>query len=339
MVMDFTSNRYGYYDSTNLKRLKLKHENQIVPRPNQVDSSKRFLRCIEDGNLNKRRRLVLSGYDKYGITDCDESLRKSIDLGCRNCAPVTDYICDSENCGVLDESNKMKASMVGSRSQTVSIHETYELGYADNFGVSGPGSLYVFDFVDGVEVTYPVTIPSSEALPIDLPPLFTEPKYSNQLNPLASNALKQLAQRIENWLVSYRNTESRLIVWRHMNAHKLSCELRIHILRLLKILVPQFSHHKLDPESPTVDKFLSMVLKQFDADDFDVNSCIDLSENIDPVVVLNSDPDNCLQKLRFQVLTLVQKLMPHLVIPQDFDFEKDLIPLINVACTLNKAKM
>ncbi|CAH8631298.1 unnamed protein product [Heterobilharzia americana] len=226
--------------------------------------------------------------------------------------------------------------ITSSQSHVITIHETYQLGFMDQSDSNKEKKLYVFDFVDGLEVTYPVRITASDALPVDLPPLFMEPKYSDQLTALANDALNTLTQRINNWLLACQESDDKLTLWRHMSAHRACSELRYQTLRLLNTLEPHFQHTKFDYQSPRVDKFFSFIVK-----------CLDLGQSIgnirelytsrsdNPVVSLCSDPEHCLSNLRHLVLRLLQKLLPQLVLPKSFDFESDLVPLIDTACACN----
>ncbi|CAH8654384.1 unnamed protein product [Schistosoma margrebowiei] len=221
------------------------------------------------------------------------------------------------------------------QNHVITIHETYQLGFLNIMEDNSERKLYTFDFVDSLEVTYPVSITSSDALPIDLPPLFMEPEYSDQLTALANDALNQLTQRINNWLVACQESDDKLILWRHMSAHRASAELRYQTLRLLNILEPHFQHTKFDPQSPNVDKLFSYILKNLE-----LGHSAESSEESDfpknnPVVSLCPDPEHCLSNLRHLVLSLLQKLLPQLVLPKDFNSKDDLVPLIDSACVYN----
>lgn len=224
-----------------------------------------------------------------------------------------------------------------SENYTITIHETYQLGY---LGPSTGGieheNLYVFDFVDGLEVTYPVTIPASDVLPMDLPPLFLESEYRDQLSALAADALKQLTHRINSWLRACQEADDQYFIWRHMESYNASVKLRTYALRLLTALSPQIANLNLDPHSPAVDKIISAVHNLLNKD---LNSCStpDLNSSTQryPIISLCPDPEHCLSSLRCQILKLIQTLLPQLDVPPSFDSEQDLISLLDRVCTLN----
>ncbi|TNN13004.1 hypothetical protein EWB00_003256 [Schistosoma japonicum] len=255
-------------------------------------------------------------------------------ISTNDCKLTNGYLKHFHNNRPLDRRFELMSD--STKNHVITIHETYQLGFLNASEDSNEKSLYTFDFVDGLEVTYPVSITSSDALPFDLPPLFMEPEYSDQLTALANDALNQLTQRINNWLIACEESDEKLTLWRHMNAHRASAELRFQTLRLLNILEPHFQHTKFDPQSPNVDKLFIYILKNLDLSQaLEGIQEFNPPKGSNPVVSLCPDPEHCLKNLRQLVLRLLLKLLPQLILPKGFNFENDLIPLIDSACACN----
>ncbi|CAH8580303.1 unnamed protein product [Schistosoma turkestanicum] len=281
-----------------------------------------------DGDKTVCKKLRLSTKEQDCVSTIDSKITS------RDCAHTNGYRKSLNN--RLSLKKEYEIMNDSTKNHIISIHETYQLGFLNILEDSSEKNLYTFDFVDSLEVTYPVSITSSDALPIDLPPLFMEPEYSDQLTALANDALNQLTQRINNWLVACQESDEKLTLWRHMNAHRASAELRYQTLRLLNILEPHFRHTDFDPQSPNVDKLFSYILKNMDLSEA-VESTREFSSpgNNSPVVSLCPDPEHCLSNLRNLVLSLLQKLLPQLVLPKGFNSKDDLVPLIDSACVCN----
>ncbi|KAK4474402.1 hypothetical protein MN116_001561 [Schistosoma mekongi] len=293
----------------------------------KIPKSKRNHLYIEDAST-VRKKPRLSAKRRVCISTVSSR------ISANDCKLTNGYLKHLDNNRSSDRGFELISG--SSQSHIITIHETYQLGFLSASEGSDEKSLYTFDFVDGLEVTYPVSITSSDALPFDLPPLFMEPEYSDQLTALANDALNQLTQRINNWLIACEESDAKLTLWRYMNAHRASAELRFQTLRLLNILEPHFQHTKFDPQSPNVDKLFIYILKNLD-----LSQALEGIEEFNPpkgsnlVVSLCPDPEHCLKNLQHLVLNLLQKLLPQLILPKSFNFENDLISLIDSACACN----
>lgn len=225
-------------------------------------------------------------------------------------------------------------------SYTISIHETYQLGYYDSVSDNGDSDLYVFDFVDGLEVSYPVTVPASDSLPLDLPPLFVEQDYVGQLTALASTALNQLAQLLNNWLVACQAYDEQVFIWQHLTVHEEAVQLRRLIVELLSDLFPQGDlMTRIDLHSPSTDRILSRLTSALTMDIFGSVSGLSQDTQPDlsiPIVSLCPDPTHCVSVLRDQILALLKQLLPQLDLPQSFDCTRDLQPLLATVRDLNR---
>ncbi|CAH8666256.1 unnamed protein product [Dicrocoelium dendriticum] len=225
-------------------------------------------------------------------------------------------------------------------SYTISIHETYQLGYCGTLSDKGDSDLYVFDFVDGLEVSYPVTVPASDSLPFDLPPLFVEPDYVHQLTALASTALSQLAQLLNNWLVACQAYDEQVLIWQHLTAHEEAVQLRKLIVELLSDLSPQCDlRTRVDLQSPSTDRILSRLTSALTMDIFGSVSGASQDTQPDlsiPIVSLCPDPNHCVSVLRGQIVALLKQLLPQLDLPQSFDYTRDLQPLLATVRDLNR---
>ncbi|VDP89692.1 unnamed protein product [Echinostoma caproni] len=218
------------------------------------------------------------------------------------------------------------------QGRTISVHETYQLGYFDPTSDTDLlERLYVFDFVDGLEVTYPISVTSSDTLPADLPPLFLEPEYVDQLSTLASNALNQLTTVLANWLIARQRSQEERLMWHHMSAHEEAVLLRKQVVQLIDQLVPT-SHLEstLDFHSPLTDKFLTQLISVLTRDTMEKVSTNNASEGAIPIVSLCPDPTHCLNALRTQIYQLLRILVPHLRLPQSFHLERDLHSLLSI---------
>ncbi|VEL16322.1 unnamed protein product, partial [Protopolystoma xenopodis] len=220
---------------------------------------------------------------------------------------------------------------------TVHVNETYQLGYTRE---NNSADIYLFEFVDGLEVSYPVSVNSSNEIPEHLPPLFTEPGYSEQLMALATNALESLAMRIDQWLRACQEVIDTDFVWRSLTAHRTSSSLRRQIFTLLTTLVPDAELSEgFDCTSPDVDRLLYRLICQLSSDPhlaqtaFDVDK--DTPKNSVPLISLCHEPEHCLRTLREMVITLLHLLLPKLELPGSFDIEKDLPHLIDAVYSYN----
>ncbi|KAF7256090.1 hypothetical protein EG68_07267 [Paragonimus skrjabini miyazakii] len=239
-------------------------------------------------------------------------------------------------CTSVDSQRSIDECQCNEETVTISVHETYQLGYCDpTSGSTDCGNLYVFDFVDGIEVSYPVSVTNSDALPLDLPPLFIEPDYVDQLTSLATSALTQLAQLLNNWFLSCQSADEQLFVWRHMQAHEEATELRKKAIKFLASLVPALGS-RWDFQSPRVDTLLTQLTSALNVDTFGKRTDARQTDKLVPVVSLCSDPYHCLNALRNQIVALLQKLLPQLELPQSFDSSRDLQPLLATLCEVNK---
>lgn len=216
-------------------------------------------------------------------------------------------------------------------TRTISVHETYQLGYFDP--TSDPGlleRLYVFDFVDGLEVTYPISV-TSDALPADLPPLFLEPEYVDQLSTLASNALNQLTSLLNNWVIARQKSQEEYLIWYYVSAHEEAVSLRKQIIQLIDQLVPDgYLEGRLDFHSPLTDRFLAQLAEALTTNTYEsAATCSPLDDAV-PLVSLCPDPAHCVDALRTQIYRLLRILLPHLRLPQSFRIDRDLEPLLSI---------
>ncbi|KER28825.1 hypothetical protein T265_13512, partial [Opisthorchis viverrini] len=243
----------------------------------------------------------------------------------------------------------MQSEVVAVEYETLDIHETYQLGFCDFVdGAENSSRLYVFDFVDGLEVSYPVSIPTSTDPPLDLPPLFLEPDYIDQLALLASNAFSELIQLLSEWLLCCQRTDEQRFVWQHVAAHQEAVELRRRTLELLNTLIPHsVPLSAFDVHSPRVDQFFARLLSPTrSTTTWHQNVLTTTANSIDddlapgdklhPVVSLCPDPYHCLAVLRAQIVLLLRTLLPQMKLPQSFDTGRDLSPLLSLMCELNR---
>ncbi|VDQ13934.1 unnamed protein product [Trichobilharzia regenti] len=223
-----------------------------------------------------------------------------------------------------------------SESRVVTIHETYNIGYLDSSDGEEDERLYIFEFADGLEITYPLSVLKTETFFDGEPTAFLKQEYYDQLSSIANDTLNKITHEINDWLMACQECEGKLMLRRHMTAHRACSELRYQTLRLLNILEPHFQYTKFDFQSPCVDKLFYFILKSLDLGQKVRNpSEFNSTRGKTPVVSLCLDPEHCLNNLRELVLNLLQKLMPRLVLPKDFNAENDLLPLIEAVCACN----
>ncbi|CAH8873665.1 unnamed protein product [Trichobilharzia szidati] len=209
-----------------------------------------------------------------------------------------------------------------SENRVVTIHETYHIGYLDSSDGEEDERLYIFE--------------KSETFFDSGPSAFLKQEYYDQLSSYANDALNKLTHEINDWLMACQEFEDKSTLRRHMTAHRACSELRYQTLRLLNILEPHFQYTKFDFQSPCVDKLFYFILKSLDLGQKIKNPKeFNSTDGKIPVVSLCLDPEHCLNNLRELVLNLLQKLMPHLVLPEDFNAENDLLPLIDAVCACN----
>ncbi|CAL8071495.1 unnamed protein product [Calicophoron daubneyi] len=227
--------------------------------------------------------------------------------------------------------------------RVISVKETYQLGY---FGAAHQpedySDLFIFDFVDGLEVSYPISITAPDALPIDLPPLFMESEYMGELTALANGALDQLTERLNKWFDACKQADEDLLIWRHVTAYEEAVALRKQIFELIFDLVPQSElSDQVDFSSPSADRLIARIISALNGVDAfgrfpDKRDSECSPADAVPVVSLCPEPNHCLEVLRAQILTLLRMLLPQLNLPHCFDPEQDLRTLLDAAHTLNK---
>ncbi|TGZ66151.1 hypothetical protein CRM22_005499 [Opisthorchis felineus] len=233
----------------------------------------------------------------------------------------------------------IQSEMLPVEYETLDIHETYQLGFCDFIDDAENSSrLYIFDFVDGLEVSYPVSIPTSTDPPLDLPPLFLEPDYVDQLAVLASNAFSELTQLLNEWLLCCQRTDEQRFVWQHVVAHQEAVELRRRTLELLNTLIPHsVPLSAFDVHSPRVDQFFARLLSALTTTANSIDDDLAAKrDKLHPVVSLCPDPHHCLAVLRSQIVLLLRTLLPQMILPQSFDTGRDLSPLLSLMCELNR---
>ncbi|TPP63138.1 hypothetical protein FGIG_08437 [Fasciola gigantica] len=199
-------------------------------------------------------------------------------------------------------------------TRTITVHETYQLGYFDSATDAGLLERFV----------------TSDALPADLPPLFLEPEYVDQLSTLASNALNQLTSLLNNWLMARQKSQEERLIWYHMSAHEEAVSLRKQIIQLIDQLVPNgHLESRLDFQSPLTDKFLNQLVETLTMEGHQMITCTSSGDAV-PLVSLCPDPAHCVDALRTQIYRLLRILVPHLHLPQSFRIDRDLESLLSM---------
>lgn len=78
---------------------------------------------------------------------------------------------------------------------------------------------YVFDFVGGPEVNYPIS-DTSAAVSADLFPPFLGPEYIDQLSTLISEALNQLMRLLNNRVLARQKSQQEHLICYYMSARE-----------------------------------------------------------------------------------------------------------------------
>uniref|UniRef100_A0A5K3FWZ9 Magnesium transporter n=2 Tax=Mesocestoides corti TaxID=53468 RepID=A0A5K3FWZ9_MESCO len=216
----------------------------------------------------------------------------------------------------------------------VAVDEIYQLGIEHKEN----NEIYLFDFVDSLQVSYPVTLSHVSTDRLEkLPPYFHGRLFDEHLSCLASDVFRQLTSRLETWMDALDANAQTEFIARHMKAHEELTILRRQIFTLLKLLVPNPSlSDGFDCTTADLDRLLVRIISEISKSG---SSSTDGDENLSlPIVSVCIEPEHCVQVLRQRVLTLLQTLLPSLRLPKSFDITRDLHDLINAVYSYNTQK-
>lgn len=211
----------------------------------------------------------------------------------------------------------------------VTVDETYQLGVE----LKDKNEIYLFDFVDSVEVSYSANLKNTTTEVLENhPPYFHGHLFDDNLTELASDVLRRLAARLNTWMDALDSKAKDEFVSRHMIAYEELTVIRRQIFTLIKLFVPNPSLScGFDCTTADLDRLLDRLIVELGGSD-----CVKQNSPPKfPLVTLCVEPEHCVDLLRKRVLVFLKIILPNLTLPEYFDLTRDLPDLINAIYSYN----
>ncbi|VDK20456.1 unnamed protein product [Taenia asiatica] len=218
----------------------------------------------------------------------------------------------------------------GTDEPIISVNEIYQLGIEDKEN----NEVYVLDFVDSLKVSYSVKVPDMTQESLEtLPPFFHDRLFAEYLSCTASNVLSKISATLDSWM---NEVEEDKFISRHLAAFDELIVLRKQVFTLLKLFVPNPDVKEgFDCTTADLDRYLLRIVQDLSNNNGSLGGEASTGS---PVVSVCTEPEHCVHVLRQRVLTLLQTLLPNLLLPESFDLKRDLQDLINAIYSYNMPK-
>ncbi|CDI96807.1 expressed conserved protein [Echinococcus multilocularis] len=250
------------------------------------------------------------------------------------CISIDANHCSNENGFALSHEKDRKAvderQEDGTDESVVSVNEIYQLGIEDKEN----NEVYLLDFVDSLKVSYSVEVPDTSQGGLEiLPPFIHDCVFAEYLSCTASDVLSKISASLESWM---DEVDEGKFISRHLAAFDELIILRKQIFTLLKLFVPNPDVREgFDCTTADLDRYLLRIIRDLSNNNINLGS--EASTGY-PVVSVCTEPEHCVHVLRQRVLTLLQTLLPNLLLPESFDLKRDLQDLINAIYSYNMPK-
>ncbi|KAL3317208.1 hypothetical protein Ciccas_004144 [Cichlidogyrus casuarinus] len=218
------------------------------------------------------------------------------------------------------------------------IKETYQIGFI--YSSSSDDQVYVFDFVDALDVEYPLNVRSDVKLET-VPPLMFGDSYREKLDNFSDKALQKLTDNLLEWLSLYKKFSLEEFTYRSVACYRRVSVLRDKAFKLMQILDPGLKIPKgFDKSSPDVEKLLYRVISQLNCDKEEWQKIADKERNSQinkqPLIAISADGSSTVQMLEHRILHLIKSMLPRLTLPPNFNMENDLPDLLDAILSLNE---
>ncbi|VDM33461.1 unnamed protein product [Hydatigera taeniaeformis] len=218
----------------------------------------------------------------------------------------------------------------GTDDSVVSVNEIYQFGIEDKEN----NEVYLLDFVDSLKVSYSVKVSDVTQDSLEkLPPLLHDRLFADYLSCTASDILCKISTTLDAWM---DEVEEAKFISRHLAAFDELIVLRKQVFTLLKLFVPNPDVKEgFDCTTADLDRYLLRIIQDLTTNNRSLGGEASTGS---PVVSVCTEPEHCVHILRQRVLTLLQTLLPNLLLPESFDLKRDLQDLINAIYSYNMPK-